>query len=51
MVFIMFIVTDTIQVRTITGEIIPFQSGGTLSDCAKLTGAQLQAQSSIHIER
>ena len=42
MVFII-IITDTIQVRTI----ILLQSGGTLSKRAKLTGAQLQAQSSI----
>ena len=31
MVFTMFIITDTIQVPTITDEIIPLQSGGTLS--------------------
>ena len=28
MVFTVFIITDTIQVRTITDEIIPLQSGG-----------------------
>ena len=37
----MFIITDTIQVRTITNFIIPLQSGGALSWCAKLTGAHL----------
>ena len=47
MVFTMFIISDTIQVRTITVKIIPLQSGGTLSQRAKLTGGQLQAQSSI----
>ena len=31
MVFTIFIITDTIQVSTITDEIIPLQSGGTLS--------------------
>ena len=31
MVFTMFIITDTIQVRTITNFIIPLQSGGALS--------------------
>ena len=36
----MFIITDTIQVRSITDEIIPFQSGGVFSWHAKLTGAQ-----------
>ena len=30
MVFTMFIVTDTIQVRTITDLVIPLQRGGTL---------------------
>ena len=29
--FTMFIITDTIQVHTITNEIIPVQSGGKLS--------------------
>ena len=31
MVFTMIIITDTIQVLTITNKIIPLQSGGTLS--------------------
>ena len=31
MIFTMFIITDTIQVRTITFLIIPLQSGGALS--------------------
>ena len=36
----MFIITDTIQVRSTTDEIIPFQSGSVFSQRAKLTGAQ-----------
>ena len=40
MVFTMFIITDTIQVPTITDEINPLQTGGVFSWRAKLTGAQ-----------
>ena len=36
----MFIITDLIQVRSITNEIIAFQSGSVFSLRAKLTGTQ-----------
>ena len=46
MVFTMFILTDTIQVRTITNLVIPLQTGGTLflasqADRHAITGTEL----------